>query len=448
MTADTGHTSRDDHGHRDRLGALARVRSAPPLVGLVGLVGLVAWPAGATLLAGCNEDLGVDDVTWACERDEQCGAGWICRQPAGVAQRLCVLAATWTEPDGGGLDAADGVGPDVGTDVGTDAVLTDLGPSPDTDGDAGTGGDATDAGPEPGDTVSDAGEDAMNDAADATVDGGEDADTGGSCDGCPEGFLCIQGACEGQDRVYVPGGPFAMGCNGVLDSLCGSFAAEAPQHLVTVPPFVMGKTEVTVAAYQACVTAGSCTAAAGESPLCNVVGSGVDDHPVNCVTRDQAAAYCAYAGGRLCSEAEWEKAARGGCEKSLTPCLETVRTYPWGEAAPTCDLAVMNDPATDTGCGSGTTMPVGSKPQGRSPYGALDMAGNVLDWVADCAHPTYDGAPSDGSAWTQDACSSGLLRGGSFEHTAPLLRSSARLEVSLSSPVSHSFGIRCCFPAP
>ena len=425
-------------------GALVRVGLAGALV-QVGLVGALAVSLGGTV-AGCSESLGVDDVAWACQRDDQCGAGWLCRQPEDAPQRVCVREATWVEPDVPPEDVL----PDTGEDTGPD-TQPDTQPDAQLDAQPDAQPDVPDAladlpGDVPGDVPGDGGGDAA-DVAD-TSDASDTSDTGTSCESCPDGFLCVQGACEGQDRVYVPGGPFAMGCNATLDGLCGGFAAEAPQHLVTVAPFVLGKTEVTVAAYQACVTAGDCTAATAESPLCNAVGAGADDHPMNCVTREQAAAYCAHAGGRLCSEAEWEKGARGGCEKSLSPCLETVRTYPWGEAAPTCDLAVMNDPATDTGCGTGGTMPVGSKPQGRSPYGALDMAGDVLDWVADCAHATYEGAPTDGSVWGTGDCDSGLLRGGSFEHTAPLLRSSSRLEVSLTSPVSHSFGIRCCYPAP
>ena len=85
----------------------------------------------------------------------------------------------------------------------------------------------------------------------------------------------------------------------------------------------------------------------------------------------------------------------------------------------------------------------------RGPPLTAGLAGCAEDlavWVEPDAGGLADGA--DGSDWTGDACTSGILRGGSFEHTAPLPRASARLEVSLTSPISHSFGVRCCFAAP
>ena len=101
------------------------------------------------------------------------------------------------------------------------------------------------------------------------------------------------------------------------------------------------------------------------------------DYPVVNVTNDMARTYCSWTGKRLCTEAAWEKAARG----------TEGRRYPWGNEPASCDRAVMHDGGD--GCGTGTSYPVGSKPLGASPYGALDMAGNVSEWVKDFYSPSY-----------------------------------------------------------
>lgn len=109
-------------------------------------------------------------------------------------------------------------------------------------------------------------------------------------------------------------------------------------------------------------TGGYCTYEAGDK----------SDHPVNCVDWDQAVAYCQWEGKRLPTEAEWEKAARG----------TDGRIYPWGNTAPDCNRAQYGK------CG-GQTVSVGTKPAGSSPYGVLDMAGNVDEWVADWYDSDY-----------------------------------------------------------
>jgi formylglycine-generating enzyme required for sulfatase activity len=260
-------------------------------------------------------------------------------------------------------------------------------------------------------------------APDASVDSGtdagvEDAGTDAGGDAGIDG-----GAIE---MVEVPAGSFMMGCNVAVDNECGG--DENPYHSVTVPSFKIDKYEVTVGNYQKCVDAGVCTPA-GAGSKCNYGVTGRDYHPINCVNWNQAKAYCAWIGKRLPSEAEWEKAARG----------TDGRKYPWGKSNLDCDHAVMSvSPCSNSG-----TQPVGSKPLGVSPYGALDMIGNVWEWVEDWFHDSYNGAPTDGSAWVVPAGSDRVVRGGSWANRLTYdLRASRRVgDVPSSSCVD--CGFRC-----
>jgi formylglycine-generating enzyme required for sulfatase activity len=195
----------------------------------------------------------------------------------------------------------------------------------------------------------------------------------------------------------IPAGPFMMGCNKAVDTGC--FTMEGPYHRVTVSAFKIDKYEVTAEDYKACVTAGGCTPTNTGSAY-NYDRLGGENHPINGVDWNQAKAYCAWAGKRLPTEAEWEKAARG----------TDGRRYPWGNNSLDCDHAVMSTKV----CSNTGTAPVGSKSLGASPYGALDMSGNVWEWVEDWYHSTYTGAPSDGSAWVTPTGTSRVLRGGSW----------------------------------
>jgi formylglycine-generating enzyme required for sulfatase activity len=169
--------------------------------------------------------------------------------------------------------------------------------------------------------------------------------------------------------VRVPAGGFYYGCNESVDGEC--YDDEKPGRRITLREFKIDKTEVTVSAYEACVLAGACREPGSDGP-CNWGKSGREAHPINCVNWYQARAYCAWAGKRLPTEQEWEKAARG----------TDGRIYPWGNERASCAHAVMDD-GSGNGCGRGNlTWPVGSKPSGASPYGALDMAGNVWEWTS------------------------------------------------------------------
>lgn len=205
------------------------------------------------------------------------------------------------------------------------------------------------------------------------------------------------------DWVLIPGGTFLMGSD--------EYPQERPVHKVAVKTFELGRTEVTNRQYQACVKAGAC------APLdmnCLSPAFRGPDQPAVCVPWAQARAFAEWAGGRLPSEAEWEYAARGAGGTGR---------YAWGDAPPTCRRAVFGENPDKPGCGRGSTWPVCSKPRGNTKQGLCDMGGNVWEWTEDRYHDTYDGAPSDGSAWLEKSTSSFRSdRGGQWDGAAHNLR--------------------------
>jgi len=163
--------------------------------------------------------------------------------------------------------------------------------------------------------------------------------------------------------VYVPAGDFLMGSS-ESDTLASD--DEKPQHTVYLDAYWIDRTEVTNAQYRRCVEAGACS-----EPACwEDSDLNAPEQPVVCVYWYQAQAYCEWAGASLPTEAQWEKAARG--TRGLI--------YPWGNTFYSARLNCWEDRCYD---GYAYTAPVGSFPSGASPYGALDMAGNVWEWVAD-----------------------------------------------------------------
>lgn len=217
--------------------------------------------------------------------------------------------------------------------------------------------------------------------------------------------------------IQIRAGEFMMGSNDGYDD-------EKPVHKVSLSPFKMSKTEVTVAQYRACVKAGACTEPKNETLFgtCNWDQEGREDHPINCVDWSQARAFANWVGGRLPTEAEWEFAARG-----TGKALGEERTYPWGEKKATCARAVMND-GSGNGCGvgndKGPTWPVCAKKVGNTPEGLCDMAGNVWEWVADW-YGTYESTAQEDPSGPKSG-SSRVIRGGSWGDSAVHLRGASR----------------------
>jgi len=169
---------------------------------------------------------------------------------------------------------------------------------------------------------------------------------------------------DGMTQIYIPAGEFMMG-NGNDQS------ADNPQHHIYLYPYWMDKLEVTNAMYAKCLEAGACThPALYDSYFRNWV---YRDYPVVYVNWYQADQYCRWAGRTLPTEAQWEKAARG----------TDGRRYPWGNQPPNPRLVNFNMSLI------GEPVPVFRYPLGASPYGVLNMAGNVREWIADWYDENY-----------------------------------------------------------
>ena len=278
---------------------------------------------------------------------------------------------------------------------------------------------------------------------------------------CAGGLACAEGSdcCE---SATVPGGTFLMGAPETSES---AYADEFPEHEVTVSSYRMDTYEVTVGRFRAFVDTWNGErppAGAGAHPriggsgwrsawdqrlpadnaelkellvTCGEASTwllGADDLPINCVSWFEAFLFCAWDGGRLATEAEWEFAASGGEE----------REYPWGDTSPTEDHA-----AHDCGhggvpeeCDPQDIAPVGSKPLGTGKWGQHDLAGNLYEWVLD-VFDLYTLDPCDDCANAEDVPVRGV-RGGSWLNEAGYLRASFR-NSGAPGYRDHDVGIRC-----
>ena len=242
--------------------------------------------------------------------------------------------------------------------------------------------------------------------------------------------VTLAGGSRVGEMAFVPAGWFMMGCNEAADQGCDE--DERPYHRVWLDSFYVDVSEVTVAMYRDCVEAGACTPPA-PGAACNWGEEGREAHPANCTDWFQAGAYCAWAGKQLPTEAQWEKAARG----------IDGRIWPWGNEPPTCARCAMGEGGP--GCGTGGTLPVCSKPEGRSPYGACDMAGNVMEWVEDPQDPEFYARSPERNPVNPGGAKDRLhcLRGGERAYTiVNFLRTSNRdgLQPEYSN---YGIGFRC-----
>ena len=225
---------------------------------------------------------------------------------------------------------------------------------------------------------------------------------------------------DGMTQVYVPEGKFLMGTDDKKEA-----QKNRPAHEVTLAAFWIDQTEVSNRMFALCVDAGACKAPrmGGNNPFYGKAG--YEEYPVVYVSWESAEAYCHWSGRRLPTEAEWEKAARG----------TDGRLYPWGDQPPDISLA-------NFGNNIGEPVPVNRYPLGASPFGALNMAGNVREWVADWFHEFYYivsptenplGPPSGGAK---------SLRGGSYLDNPDDLRVTNRFYHPPASPGLNR-GFRC-----
>lgn len=223
----------------------------------------------------------------------------------------------------------------------------------------------------------------------------------------------IWDAPEAPKMALLPPGTFLMGSPAGEP---GRWRTEGPQHRVTIGyPVAVSVKPVTFAEWDDCVAEGGCN---GYRPNDEHWGRG--DRPVVNVSWSDAQAYVAWLTGktghryRLLSEAEYEYAERAGTQ---TP-------YATGDSI-SINQANFLDSRSDTGGPQGrATMPAGSFPPNR--FGLYDMQGNTWEWVQDCWHESYSGAPSNGSAWLSGDCQRRVVRGGAFNRDRSFMRSATR----------------------
>ena len=242
---------------------------------------------------------------------------------------------------------------------------------------------------------------------------------------------------DGMTMIFVPAGEFEMGSQSGDDD-------ERPLHTVFLVDFWIDRTEVTNNMYALCVRAGACQppANAASATRSNYYGEAQYDlYPVIYVSWNEANNYCAWAGRRLPTEAEWEKAARGMDR----------RIYPWGNEFDS-SLANVDDETTfdadqvtcgPSGCdGFDDTARVGSFPAGASPYGALDMAGNVWEWVADWYDSNYYARSPSMNPPGPPSGETRVLRGGSYVNLVTGIQTTNRSDVE-PSVSNNAVGLRC-----
>ncbi|MBI5501125.1 MAG: SUMF1/EgtB/PvdO family nonheme iron enzyme [Deltaproteobacteria bacterium] len=269
---------------------------------------------------------------------------------------------------------------------------------------------------------------------------------------------CVDGVCDlNYEELFVPAGPFVMGVGPEMDEFGCNRGYASPDRIATVSGFFVDRYELTNRRFKRCQRIGRCPPTWYERSFLRETyfsDPAFDDFPVLGLSLVDAQDYCAYEGKRLPTEAEWEKAARGGCELAPPDSCgeEDERMVPWdwpplGDFVETCEEANYASYVGES-CPNDTDG-VGRRPLGRSPYGVDDMIGNVNEWTTDCAgfYPDCPGdcvdphvpcdPDLDPSMWAM------VYRGGSFYCSGAL---TARAGWGAQDG-SFDIGVRCVRPA-
>jgi sulfatase modifying factor 1 len=224
---------------------------------------------------------------------------------------------------------------------------------------------------------------------------------------------------DGMLQIHIPSGEFKMGANVSWE------ADNKPRHTVYLDVFWISQTQVTNAMYALCEAAGACTGPIRKEINPHYYDQEYASHPVVYILWDQAEVYCEWAGGRLPTEAQWEKAAGSG-----------IQYIPWGGATARGRANVGNQFAG--------TVPVGSYPKVTTPFGVLDMGSNVREWVADWYSPGYYAISSAINPLGPETGTKKVLRGASWHDTAEFSIVTHRLAHVPNSPGDNR-GFRCAF---
>ena len=250
---------------------------------------------------------------------------------------------------------------------------------------------------------------------------------------------------DGKTMVYVPAGDFLQGS---MPADPEARDVEMPQRTVVLDAFWIDRTETTTAQYQQCVQAGACRPPHDTSSRQRFAYYGNAEfaqYPVIWVSWNMADAYCRWAERRLPTEAEWEKAARG----------TDGRIFPWGNELPTSNTANI----CDANCpyewadrtlndGYWDTAPAEAFPAGASPYGALNMAGNVWEWVSDFYDPNYYQYAPQTNPTGPETVGTHVLRGGSWQNAWAFVRTATRDRETRFPENLYNVGFRCAQSIP